>query len=175
MEFKLTRLGGNFGGEVTDIELPSLSDTGLRELLLALYAHRFLTIRTGGLDKAELVAFARRLGRPILYDKDAEYPEIIPITNVAIDTASGRKGAAHWHTDQSFRKEVASATMLYSVSKRVARSTFDGCVSRDPAETRRRRPGTRSCARRPPAPRRCPWPGPGRSRRPGRARRPADR
>ena len=108
-------LAGNFGVEAREINLGALSDEDLERLLLCLYRNRFAVLRTGGLTKKQYVAFARRVGEPIRLSSDAEFPEIADITNIGVDTQKVRKGAAHWHTDQSFRKTVSSVTMLYSV------------------------------------------------------------
>ena len=113
--FHARPLAGNFGVEVPDIGLGRLSDANLEGLLLCLYRNRFVVLRTGGLTKAQYVAFARRVGEPIRLSRDAEHPEIANITNIGVDTRTVPKGAAHWHTDQSFRETVASVTMLYSV------------------------------------------------------------
>ena len=114
-EFTLAPLDGNFGLVARDIDLPALSDAGLKTLLLALYDNRFVVVETGGLDRREYVEFARRVGEPIRLSGHEEFPEIAHITNMGTDTLSTRKGAAHWHTDQSFREELSSVTMLYSV------------------------------------------------------------
>ena len=75
-----------------------------------------VVLRTRGLTKEEFVAFSRRVGNPILLSRSTgDYPEIAPITNVGKDTVKEKRGAAHWHTDQSFKEEVSSVTMLYSV------------------------------------------------------------
>jgi len=103
-----------FGAEVSHVGLADLSDVGLRDLLLELYEHRFLVIRTGGMSRREFVEFALRIGEPIGRNFDKEHPEIIPITNVGVDTKADAKGAAHWHTDQSFTEKRSSVTMLYS-------------------------------------------------------------
>ncbi len=118
MEFVPRPLPGNFGTEILDLDTARVSDAGLRELLLTLYRSRFLVLRTGGLTDDAYVAFAQRLGEPIHLTKnpgDPDHPEIVRITNIGIDTKREPKGAAHWHTDQSFRDQVASVTMLYSV------------------------------------------------------------
>lgn len=113
--FRVQPLGGSFGVEVSELDLHALSDEALKRLLLGLYRNRFVVLRTGGLTKTQYVAFARRVGEPIRLSNDAEFPEIADITNIGVDTRKVRKGAAHWHTDQSFRKTVSSVTMLYSV------------------------------------------------------------
>ena len=114
-EFTLAPLDGNFGMVVRDIDLPALSDAGLKTLLLTLYRNRFVVVETSGLMPGEFVAFARRVGEPIRLSGHEEYPEIARITNMGTDTLSTKKGAAHWHTDQSFREELSSVTMLYSL------------------------------------------------------------
>ena len=92
-----------------------LSDGVLKRILLCLYDQRFVVLRTNGITKSQFVEFARRVGDPIRLSGDPDFPEIANITNVGIDTKSRRLGAAHWHTDQSFRNQVSSITMLYSV------------------------------------------------------------
>ena len=108
-------LAGSFGAQVRDINVPALSDDELRALLNALYANRILVLRTGGLSADDYVDFAYRIGDPLRRTDTTDHAEIIPITNVGADTARDKRGAAHWHTDQSFTERLASVTMLYSV------------------------------------------------------------
>ncbi len=116
LNFSIEWLAGRFGVEVKDIDVPRISDEELKHLLVNLYEHRVVVLRTRGLTKEEFVAFSRRVGDPIRLSRNTEdYPEIAPITNVDKDTAKEKRGAAHWHTDQSFKEEVSSVTMLYSV------------------------------------------------------------
>ena len=110
------RLDGDFGVEVTEVDLPALSDDALKELLHILYEERVLVLRTKGVSKEELVAFSRRVGEPIfLKHNPDEHPEISRLTNIGKDTVVQKRGAAHWHTDQSFKEQISSITMLYSV------------------------------------------------------------
>lgn len=121
--FDVRPLAGNFGVEVhrasdenePNVDVASLDDADLERLLLCLYRNRFVVVRAGELTKASYVAFARRIGEPIRLSNDAEHPEIGDITNIGVNTRKVPKGAAHWHTDQSFRQTVSSVTMLYSV------------------------------------------------------------
>ena len=115
MNIRVESLNGNFGVEVRDCNVGCLADADLKQVLLCLYEQRFVVLRTGGLTKSQFVGFARRVGEPIRLSGDAGFPEIANITNLGIDSKAHRLGAAHWHTDQSFRKEVSSVTMLYSV------------------------------------------------------------
>ena len=114
-EFTLNPLPGTFGVRADDIDLRSLSDDGLRQLLMALFENHILAIDTCGVAKGDYIAFARRLGDTITLSNDPDFPEIQKLTNVDADTIKDSKGAAHWHTDQSFRKTVSSITMLYAV------------------------------------------------------------
>ena len=110
-----TPLNGNFGEAVHGFDVSQFDDDELLELLKHLYAKRFLAIKTQGISRTQYVAFARRIGDPIPLSGDPEFPEIAHISNLKTNTKKTRLGAAHWHTDQSFRKTVSSVTMLYSV------------------------------------------------------------
>lgn len=111
---QVNNLTGKFGRKITDLEPGSAPPSTLRELLGCLYEHRFLVIKTDGVERQNYVNFARQLGDPILLSRDPDTPEIAVITNLKVDSKQARLGAAHWHTDQSFRKTVSSITMLYS-------------------------------------------------------------
>ena len=116
LSFCVAPLDENFGAEVPRVDVTSLTDAALKRILQCLYRQRFVVLRTAGLTKAQFVAFARRIGDPIRLSGDPDFPEIANITNVGVDTKADRRGAAHWHTDQSFRNQVSSITMLYSVN-----------------------------------------------------------
>ncbi|MBA03149.1 MAG: hypothetical protein CMQ36_03835 [Gammaproteobacteria bacterium] len=110
-------LSGNFGVEVADPDVATMSDDELRELLFALYTNRIAVLRTGGLTEVEYVDFARRIGDPLLLIPDkVAYPEIIPVDNLRENIKKTKHSAAHWHTDQSFTSPLASVTMLYSIA-----------------------------------------------------------
>ena len=112
---RIEALDGNFGKVVTDLDIRTVDDDTLRNVLESLYSNRFLVIKTDGLTKAEYCEFAQRIGDPIQLSRDVDYPVIAHISNLETSTKSSRLGAAHWHTDQSFRRTVSSVTMLYSV------------------------------------------------------------
>lgn len=111
---RIEALNGNFGKVVSDIDIPTIDDETLLELLTSLYASRFLVLKTSGLSKDEYRNFACRIGDPIQLSRDTDFPEIAHISNLETSTTKSRLGAAHWHTDQSFKKTVSSVTMLYS-------------------------------------------------------------
>lgn len=113
---KIEALDGTFGKRITELDVTSFNDRALLQLLECLYANRIVVVKTHGLSKAEYRDFALRIGDPIPLSKDAEFPEIAHITNINTNSKESRLGAAHWHTDQSFRKTVSSVTMLHSVA-----------------------------------------------------------
>ena len=63
MDFAIETLDA-FGVVVPNIDIVDLSDEALGQLLLTLYEQRFVVLRTGGVTKADYVAFARRVGEP---------------------------------------------------------------------------------------------------------------
>lgn len=109
-------LEGFFGVVVRDLDLRCMSDSQLRQLLTLLYSQRFVVLKTTGLSKRDYVLFAKRIGTPIPLSNDASFPEIAQISNLKVNTKKKRLGAAHWHTDQSFRSTVSSVTMLHSLA-----------------------------------------------------------
>ena len=115
MSSSFSSLPGNFGVEVKGIDLVGCSDDEIRELLYGLYKNRIAVVRSEHLSADDMVVFARRIGDPMLVDHQEPHPEIIRITNEGADSLNDKKGAAHWHTDQSFTNNLASITMLYSV------------------------------------------------------------
>ena len=113
-ELQILPLSGNFGVEIRNLDIATASDAQLKTLLYALYENRFVVVKTTGIGMNDYVRFANRLGQPIRLSGDPRFPEIAQITNRNVDTRETMMGAAHWHTDQSFRNTVSSITMLYS-------------------------------------------------------------
>lgn len=115
MSISFSPLPGNFGVAVEGIDLVKCSDDDLRELLYGLYDNRIAVVRSKDLTAEKMIGFSRRMGDPLLVPGKQPHPEIIRITNIDSDSLNLKKGAAHWHTDQSFTNNLASITMLYSV------------------------------------------------------------
>jgi len=112
---KNERLEGQFGAVVSELDPESMTDSEVKSLLNLLYEQRVVVVKTNGLSKFGYIAFAKRLGTPIPLSGGNEFQEIAEISNRATDTKKKRLGAAHWHTDQSFRSTVSSITMLHSI------------------------------------------------------------
>ena len=115
-------LDAAFGASVEGIDLATPpSDALMRALTAALYRHRVLVIKHQKLDQESYLHFGRQWGTLIAHVADhmrlPGYPELMGVGNTEDkDRAdSVRLGAAHWHTDQSYEKVPASATMLYAI------------------------------------------------------------
>ena len=119
---ELRRLNGAFGAEVRGVDIASgLEDQTFADLSAALYEHRVVCIRDQQLSKAQYLAFGRRWGTPIAHVLDhmrmPGFPELLAVGNTEVkdQDVTIRNGAALWHTDQSYEKVPASATMLLSI------------------------------------------------------------
>ena len=114
------RLPGPFGVEFEglDVSVPLPSETVVRILDL-LHENRVLVFRDQTLALDRYQVLSEHFGRPhphvLTHRRLDDFPAIISVTNVTQDGAPYVNGAAHWHTDQSYEEEPASATMLYSV------------------------------------------------------------
>ncbi len=118
----ITPLDAAFGAEVRGVDLAAGAGDALMRLLTgALYEHRVIVIRDQSLDEESYLGFGRQWGEPIPHVLDhmrmAGYPELMTVGNTEKrdEDAKIRNGAALWHTDQSYEKVPASATMLYSI------------------------------------------------------------
>ncbi|MEO1191785.1 MAG: TauD/TfdA family dioxygenase [Pseudomonadota bacterium] len=110
-----------FGAEVTGIDLKKqLTAQEIRELRVALAEHRALCFPGQTIAPADFLRFARFFGRPhphvLEHLRLPEQPEILVLTNIVEDESkpNGHNGAAFWHTDNSYERDFASATMLYA-------------------------------------------------------------
>ena len=118
----ITPLDAVLGAEIRGVDIDAgVGDTLMRTLTGALYAHRVIVIRDQRLDKDQYLRFGRQWGAPIPHVLDhmrmPGYPELMTVGNTEKrdEDPKIRNGAALWHTDQSYEKVPASATMLYSI------------------------------------------------------------
>ncbi|MFO0293139.1 MAG: TauD/TfdA dioxygenase family protein [Rhodospirillales bacterium] len=119
----LRTLRGDFGVEASGVDLAQpLSPQTVRALRDAFDRHRVLVVRGQNLPPEAHVAFTRHFGALEVhvlneYHKD-RHPEIFELSNIGPD---GRPNAIHpdrgtlfWHSDASFQKVPALATLLYA-------------------------------------------------------------
>ena len=122
--FNVARLGPGYAAEITGINLAHrLKDETFRELYRLFLEHKILVFRDQDFDDDAHSQFARRWGKLQVhvlnqYHK-ATNPEIIYLSNLNRDGKPKGEhpdpGAAIWHTDGSWAKERALATMLYAM------------------------------------------------------------
>jgi taurine dioxygenase len=140
------------GAEVGGVDLARLDDASFAAIRAAFNRHMLLRFPRQRLAPAELVAFSRRFGELQIHVLDEyrhpHHPEIYLLSNV--DRATGRTTGRHpdlgtlvWHSDLSFQRRPALATILYGleVPKAGGDTLFaDLCAAYDalPDATKRR-------------------------------------
>ena len=107
-------LGADIGAELDDSEFATIR--------AALDTHGVILLRNQTLTPETQVAFTRRLGEPEFNFNAARFgidgsPEIYLISNIVEYGApiGTRRAGETWHTDMSYAKRPAGATMLYAV------------------------------------------------------------
>ncbi len=118
----VTPLDAAFGARVCGLDLGAgLGDGVMAVLTAALYEHRVIVVPGQAFSRERYVEFGRQWGEPIPHVLDhmrmPGYPELMTVGNTEERDRDPkiRNGAALWHTDQSYEKVPASATMLYSI------------------------------------------------------------
>jgi alpha-ketoglutarate-dependent taurine dioxygenase len=146
-----------FGVEARGVDLARpLPDADFAELERAFYANHVLALRDQGIDAAQFVAFARRLGPPQPHVIDQFHhpddPNILILSNVRNKDGkpTGLQDAgSYFHTDYSYLQVPARATTLYSrvVPKRGGDTLFADQGPPTTTYRRRRRTGSSRCSR----------------------------
>lgn len=122
-QIELRTLQGDFGVEAIGVDISRpLSPEAARCLRDAFERHRLLVVRDQTLSPEAHIAFSRQFGPLEVhvlneYHKD-RHPEIFELSNIGPD---GKPNAVHpdrgtlfWHSDASFQKVPALATLLYA-------------------------------------------------------------
>ena len=116
---------GTLGAVVRDVRLAALGDAEWRRIEDAFHCHAVLVFPQAHLSEAEHIAFSRRFG-PLerTLSQRTERQEISLLSNVGKDRAVAKpddklglflKGNRSWHTDSSFKKVGAKASLLRAV------------------------------------------------------------
>ena len=116
---------GTLGAVVRDARLAALGDGEWRRIEDAFHRHAVLVFPEAHLGEAEHIAFSRRFG-PLerTLSQRTERQEISLLSNVGKDGAVAKpddklglflKGNRSWHTDSSFKKVGAKASLLRAV------------------------------------------------------------
>jgi taurine dioxygenase len=118
---RLRPLSQAMGAEGVGADLSRLED--LEQVRAAFLRHLLLVFPDQHIDERQQIAFSRVFGELQVHVLDQyrhpQYPEIYVLSNVAKDgrtTGSHPdKGTLVWHSDLSFQKRPASATILYGL------------------------------------------------------------
>jgi len=118
MEFN--KLTPDFGVEVFEVDLASMSTDEFAELKKNFYRHQVLVARAQKLTATQFLDFAKRIGPPEPHVIDQfhhpEYADILILSNVEKNgKPTGLADAGtYFHTDYSYLEVPARATTLYS-------------------------------------------------------------
>ena len=123
MSVKVRRATPTTGAEIVGVDLAAgLSDAEFEAIQSALDAHGVIFLRNQTLTPEQQVAFTGRFGTPDVNFNALRFgidgsPEIYIISNITEDgrPIGTRRAGETWHTDMSYAKEPAAATMLYAV------------------------------------------------------------
>jgi taurine dioxygenase len=106
-------IAGSLGAEIAGVDLArALDDETLAEIRRAWLEHLVVFFRDQRLAPGELMAFARRLGRPVEYPfvKGLEgYPEVIEVKKLEHERTNF---GGIWHSDTAYLAQPPMASML---------------------------------------------------------------
>lgn len=122
---RIEPLSSRLGAEVLGADLARpLDDDDFATIRAAFHRHMLLRFPDQRLAEAQQVAFSRRFGELQVHVLDQyrhpQHPEVYVLSNV--DRATGEtlghhpdKGTLTWHSDLSFQRRPALATILYGI------------------------------------------------------------
>ncbi len=123
-EMSASALCDGFGAEIHGVDLSEpMSDIVFKAIYAAFSQHQVLLFREQHLSPAEQVAFAHRFGEVQVHVMnqyhDSDHPELYTLSNLdEHGEPSGKhpdKGTLAWHTDGSWQRVTAQATMMYAL------------------------------------------------------------
>ena len=121
-------LPGNFGIEITDIDLGTAGDAEIKEMLHLFYRHQLAVVKRQDLSFERFDEITKKFGNqhPHFLDhlRMRGHPAILMLSNVY---ENGRQlgvheGACFWHTDVAYQDPPNSTTMVYCIQQ-----PRDGC------------------------------------------------
>jgi alpha-ketoglutarate-dependent taurine dioxygenase len=116
-------LSAVMGAEIRGVDISNVDDRQFHQIREAFHRHMLLVFPEQRIDEAAQIAFSRRFGELQVHVLDQyrhpRFPEIYVLSNV---DKAGRttgthpdKGTLVWHSDLSFQRRPALATILYGV------------------------------------------------------------
>lgn len=110
---RVERLGQHLGGEIHGVDLSRpLSDAGIQVIYEAFVEHEVLVFRNQPLTREQFVALGRQFGELTVHPfatSLSDLPELIVLDN---DEDNPPLSTDQWHSDEMFREEPPSATVL---------------------------------------------------------------
>jgi len=110
--FEIRPLAGAIGAEILGIDLRALDDAGLSAIRRAWLDHLVIFFRGQNLAPVQLVAFARRMGKPVEYPflKGLDgFPEITPVVKLEHEKVNF---GGIWHSDTAYLERPPIGSML---------------------------------------------------------------
>ena len=113
-----------FGAAIEDLDASDVGPEEARRIKETLYRHRLVILKGQRLSPEAYVAFARRLGEPIVYLQEhyrhPDHPEIFVSSNEHAPKGAGKdakigvaRAGDYWHADGAFLPKPYPLTMLY--------------------------------------------------------------
>lgn len=124
---KIEPTSATLGALVTDVDLRHISDSEFAQIEAAWHEHAVLAFRGQNLDDESHIVFSRRFGtleRLVAESIEGANPEIFLASNLrpdgTLDEPGGNRarfqqGNQYWHSDSSFKRITAKASLLRSV------------------------------------------------------------
>jgi taurine dioxygenase len=120
--YAVKALDGDFGAEVSGIDLAREIGPGVLEGLRTLFHERqLMVIRDQEITPERFLWFARAFGVPqphiLAHLRHREVPEILPLSNIFEDgkPIGVYDGAAFWHQDMAFEEVPSNVTIVHAL------------------------------------------------------------
>ncbi|OJW69131.1 MAG: hypothetical protein BGO57_01015 [Sphingomonadales bacterium 63-6] len=119
--YAVTPIKGNFGAEITGLDLATASDAQLAEIAELYRRGSVLVLRDQKLTPEQLVRFGEALGTLENHTREQftlpGFPTVYILSNKEVD---GKRIGVHrdgmgWHTDGSYLREPLDTTVLYAL------------------------------------------------------------
>jgi len=121
MAMTVRRIGGSFVAEIEGVDVGRIDDAEWAALHDAYLEHKVLVLHDQVLTPAEFHTFGARFGEiephTVKMYHHAEFPGITILSNrTELGRPQGiRDAGSHWHSDYSYKRIPANATLLYAL------------------------------------------------------------
>ena len=112
---KIIPISGALGAEVSGLDLSvKLSNSHISRLYEAFLKHRVLFFREQNLTATDLLKFSKIFGEPAVYPFIQGLPDVPEVIEIIKTEADEKNFGGSWHSDTSYMKRPAKATLLYA-------------------------------------------------------------